>query len=68
VKGVGVHEAESGGSKLASGVSVYRLKAGHSIQLLSCEVNALARCPHPIQQRLQKHFAPTRNDESIRLS
>jgi hypothetical protein len=22
------------------------------------------RCPHPIQQRLQKQFAPTHNDES----
>ena len=24
----------------------------------------VACCPHPIQQRLQKQFAPTRNNES----
>ena len=38
---VGVHKAEFDGSNLASGVHVYRLKAGHFIQLLSCEVTRL---------------------------
>ena len=64
MKRVGAHEAECDGSIRASGMYVHRPKAGHFIRLFSCEVNALALCPHPIQQRLQKQFAPTHNDES----